>query len=62
MYIVTKGFLLDMKILLCLTALFLEQDLAVLKMVWNIETVPGKKKIRNHSRSWTQNVMAILGA
>lgn len=51
-----------MEILLCLTALFLERDLAVLKMAWNIETVPGKRKIRNDSRSWTQNVMAILGA
>lgn len=56
------AFLLDMEILLCLTALFLERDLAVLKMAWNIETVPGKRKIRNDSRSWTQNVMAILGA
>lgn len=58
----TNGFLLAMEILLCLTALFLERDLAVLKMAWKIETVPGKMKIWNHSRSWTQNLMAILGA
>lgn len=44
MCIETNGFLLDMEILLCLTVLFLEQDLAVLKIAWNIETVPGKKK------------------
>lgn len=62
MHIKTNGFLLDMEILLRLTVLFLEWDLAVLKMAWNIETVPGKKKIWNHSRSWAQNVMAILGA
>lgn len=61
MCIETNGFLLDMEILLCLTVLFRVRPCCT-ENGRNIETVPGKKKIWNHSRSWTQNVMVVLDA